>query len=85
MAQPERDMGDTSIRVSEELADELFERKRRGESYEDVLWSELEKADSFDQINNGDVLAAVEQAIAEVPEDQREQLQKVRDVIHDTG
>lgn len=28
----------TSIRVTEELADELHERKDRGDSYEDVIW-----------------------------------------------
>jgi len=28
----------TTISVSEELADHLFEQKRRGESYEDVIW-----------------------------------------------
>jgi hypothetical protein len=32
------DMGRTSIQVSEELADELHERKQRGDSYEDVVW-----------------------------------------------
>jgi predicted CopG family antitoxin len=31
-------MGRTSIQVSEELADELYGRKERGESYEDVIW-----------------------------------------------
>jgi len=85
MATPEHDMSDTSIRVSDELADELFSRKRRGESYEDVLWRELEKADAFSKIDDGDVLAAVERAIGEVPEEQREHLQHLRDVIHDDG
>ena len=33
-----QDMSDTSIRISEELADELYDRKNRGESYEDVIW-----------------------------------------------
>jgi hypothetical protein len=33
-----QDMGDTSIRISDELADELYDRKNRGESYEDVIW-----------------------------------------------
>lgn len=28
----------TSISVSHELADELYDRKQRGESYEDVIW-----------------------------------------------
>lgn len=32
-----RGMGDTTIRVSEELADELYDRKHRGESYADVI------------------------------------------------
>ncbi len=35
-------MGDTSIRCSEELLDALYERKNRGESYEDVIWRLLE-------------------------------------------
>ena len=35
----------TSIRVTTELADELHERKSRGESYEDVIWSLLEEGD----------------------------------------
>lgn len=38
-------MGDTSIRVSDELADELFDRKQRGESYEDVIWRLIEQAE----------------------------------------
>jgi len=33
-----QNMSDTSIRISEELADELYDRKNRGESYEDVIW-----------------------------------------------
>jgi hypothetical protein len=32
------DMGRTTIQVSDELADELHERKGRGDSYEDVVW-----------------------------------------------
>ena len=35
-------MSDTSIRISEELADELYKRKTRGESYEDVIWQLIE-------------------------------------------
>jgi predicted CopG family antitoxin len=34
-------MGRTTIQISEELADELYDRKERGESYEDVIWREL--------------------------------------------
>jgi len=35
-------MSDTSIRISEDLADELYKRKSRGESYEDVIWRLIE-------------------------------------------
>lgn len=38
-------MGDyTSIRVTEELADDLHNRKNRGDSYEDVIWRLIEAA-----------------------------------------
>lgn len=36
------DMGRTTISISDELADELYSRKGRGESYEDVLWRLLD-------------------------------------------
>jgi len=39
------DMERTTISVSEELADELHGRKQRGDSYEDVIWRLIEKAD----------------------------------------
>jgi hypothetical protein len=39
-------MGRTSIQVSEELADVLHEKKNRGESYEDVIWREIEEEPS---------------------------------------
>lgn len=39
-------MSDTTIRVSEELAEELHGRKERGDSYEDVIWRLIEQADS---------------------------------------
>jgi len=35
----------TSISVTSELADELYSRKGRGESYEDVIWQLIEEAD----------------------------------------
>ena len=38
-------MGRTSIQVSDELADELHDRKDRGESYEDVIWRLMEGDD----------------------------------------
>lgn len=40
------DMGRTTIQVSDELADELHERKGRGDSYEDVIWGLIEAVDS---------------------------------------
>ncbi|WEL29827.1 hypothetical protein [Haloferax volcanii] len=46
-------MSDTSIRVSNELADELFDRKRRGESYEDVIWRLIETADAAEEGGDG--------------------------------
>lgn len=40
------DMADrTSISVSDELADELYRRKNRGDSYEEVIWRLIEEAD----------------------------------------
>jgi len=38
-------MDRTSIQVSDELADELWDRKNRGESYEDVIWRLIERGD----------------------------------------
>jgi len=40
------DMGRTTIQVSDELADELYSRKGRGESYEEVIWRLIEEADA---------------------------------------
>ena len=40
-----RAMGRTSIQVSDELADELHGRKERGDSYEDVIWRLISRAD----------------------------------------
>ena len=39
------DMGSTSIRVSDKLADELHDRKARGDSYEDVIWRLVDEAE----------------------------------------
>ena len=37
-------MGDyTSIRVTKDLADELYDRKGRSETYEDVIWRLIEE------------------------------------------
>lgn len=43
MQQSNGNMADgTTIRVSDKLADELYSRKQRGESYEDVIWRLIE-------------------------------------------
>lgn len=44
----------TSISVTPELADELYDRKQRGDSYEDVIWRLIEKADAADVDAEGD-------------------------------
>lgn len=41
-----KSMGRTSIQVSDELADELYDLKERGETYEDVIWRILNERDS---------------------------------------
>jgi len=46
-----RNMGDTSIRISEELADELYDRKNRGESYEDVIWRLISNENNSESAN----------------------------------
>jgi len=38
-------MGTTTIQVSDELADELHNRKERGDSYEDVVWRLIEDSE----------------------------------------
>jgi len=43
MSDPNRTvMGRTTIQISDELADELYSRKERGETYEDVIWRNLD-------------------------------------------
>lgn len=43
---PEGEPAQTCLRLTERMADELFDRKRRGESYEDVIWRLIEQADA---------------------------------------
>lgn len=38
-------MGDTSMRLSDETLDRLHDRKRRGESYEDVVLRMLDSTE----------------------------------------
>lgn len=42
----------TSIRIQGHTADELFDRKKRGESYEDVIWRLIEQADGRQEVDN---------------------------------
>jgi hypothetical protein len=44
----------TTISVTEELADELYERKGRGETYEDVIWTLIEQAEEEETPVNQD-------------------------------
>lgn len=41
-------VADTTIHVSDELADELAERKAPDESYEDVIWRLIDRAGAED-------------------------------------
>lgn len=50
-------MGDTTIRVSEELADELYQRKGRSTSYEEFLWELLEEVDQYEERLEGEDIA----------------------------
>jgi len=47
-------MADTTIRVSEELAEELYQRKGRSTSYEEYLWELLEKVDQYEEGSDTD-------------------------------
>jgi len=42
-------MGDSSIRASEDLLDELHELKQRGDTYEDVIWRLIEESRNHNQ------------------------------------
>jgi hypothetical protein len=46
-------MGDTTISVPEDLADELYERKGRGESYADVIRRIMQQADAGEDAEDG--------------------------------
>jgi len=45
MATAENGMGRTTIQVSDDLADELHERKERGDTYEDVIRELLDRVE----------------------------------------
>ena len=53
-------MSDTSIRVSEDLADELYRRKGRSTSYEEYLWQLIAEADGTEHQPSDEPAEAVE-------------------------
>lgn len=55
-------VSDTSIRVSEELADELYQRKGRSTSYEDYIWQLLERVDELEDDETADGPMTVKEA-----------------------
>jgi len=65
-AMPTGNMSDTTISVPEELADELYRRKARGESYADVIRRLIEKAECTSAGTTGDE-SAVSQAESPTP------------------
>jgi Ribonuclease G/E len=46
------DMGRTTIQVTDELLDELFERKNRGDTYEDVIWRLIEESGTRSSVSD---------------------------------
>jgi len=48
---------DTTIRVTPELAEELYQRKGRGTSYEDYIWTLLDRVDKAEARSGGDTAA----------------------------
>jgi hypothetical protein len=62
---------DTSIRVSEELADELYQRKGRSKSYEDYIWELLEQVDS-----EPETAASVLQKEEQPPQDDADEIRE---------
>lgn len=58
---------DTSIRVSQELAEDLYQRKGRRTSYEDYIWTLLNRIDEAETSDNGTV--TTERSTASQPSD----------------
>lgn len=81
-------MGRTTISVTDELADELYQRKERGESYEDVLWwmvketggAERETVEEQHTRTREDPEAPEPEATEAVPEDR-----SLEDLVDDVG
>jgi len=59
---------DTSIRVSQELAEELYQRKGRGTSYENYIWTLLDRIDEAKTSGNG-TATPMERSTASQPSD----------------
>jgi len=71
-------MADTSIRVSNELADELYERKGRSTSYEDYIWELLDEVDG----NSGDRQPVVE-SVENTPDEFGGVIERAREAFDD--
>jgi len=59
-------MSDTSIRVSDELADELYARKGRSTSYEEFIWELLAAVDGpiEESVDERDTVDRIESALS---------------------
>ena len=79
-------MADTSIRVSEELADELYRRKGRSTSYEDFIWQLLDGDQPAATIEaDSELLADWEPQTDANAERARAETQRVLDWLRETG
>lgn len=83
-------MGRTTVQVPEELADELHERKERGDSYADVIWRLIERADGESSTHEphgaqaGNVLVEPEStAEPEQVEPERDERERARETLDD--
>jgi hypothetical protein len=81
-------MTDTTIRVSEELADELYRRKGRTTSYEDYIWELLAEVDSDLDTSDDTTTAAArgrDEQFPDDPQDTGERIDLARKRVHELG
>jgi len=81
---------DTTIRVSKELADELYQRKGRTTSYEDYIWELLEHEDKrgSEEVENSDNIAESDSSndsVEPVVEGDQTDIEAKEDVYDDLG
>lgn len=76
----------TTISVREDIADELYSRKERGESYNDVLERLLQKADAYDEGRDVDDVRGYEEREPEpAPEPAAEPQPTFGDLVETVG